>query len=59
MAIPLRSLDDRSFDDLVAEARARLARQLPELTRVAEGDPVHALVDLFACSPRPPCTAPT
>ena len=48
MAIPLRSLDDRSFDDLVAEARARLARQLPELTRVAEGDPVHALVDLFA-----------
>lgn len=48
MPIPITTLDDRSFDDLVAEARARLARQLPELTRVAEGDPVHALVDLFA-----------
>jgi len=48
MPLPLPNLDDRRFDDLVAEARARLARQLPELTVVSPGDPVHALVDLFA-----------
>lgn len=46
--LPLPNLDDRRFDDLVQEARARLARHLPELTQVSPGDPVHALVDLFA-----------
>jgi hypothetical protein len=48
MPLPLPDLDDRSFDDLVAEARERLSSHLPELTRIAPGDPVHALVDLFA-----------
>lgn len=48
MPIPVTSLDDRTFDDLVAEARARLQSHLPELTQVAEGDPLHALTDLFA-----------
>lgn len=48
MPLPMPNLDDRRFDDLVAEARARLARHLPELTVVSPGDPVHALVDLFA-----------
>lgn len=48
MPLPLPNLDDRRFDDLVEEARARLARQLPELSVVAPGDPVHAVVDLFA-----------
>lgn len=48
MPLPLPDLDDRRFDDLVAEARARLQSHLPELTQIAPGDPVHALVDLFA-----------
>lgn len=48
MPLPVPSLDDRRFDDLVAEARARLAAHLPELTQVAPGDPVNALVDLLA-----------
>ncbi len=48
MPFPIPNLDDRRFDDLVAELRGRLSRQLPELTVVAPGDPVNALVDLFA-----------
>jgi len=48
MPLPIPNLDDRRFDDLVAEARARLANHLPELTQIAPGDPVYALVDLFA-----------
>lgn len=48
MPLPLPNLDDRRFDDLVEESRARLARHLPELTQVSPGDPVHAMVDLFA-----------
>ena len=48
MPLPIPNLDDRRFDDLVAEAKARLANHLPELTQIAPGDPVNALVDLFA-----------
>lgn len=48
MPLPVPNLDDRRFDDLVAEARQRLASHLPELTQIAPGDPVHAFVDLFA-----------
>ncbi len=48
MPLPIPNLDDRRFDDLVAEAKARLGNHLPELTQIAPGDPVHALVDLFA-----------
>lgn len=48
MPLPVPNLDDRRFDDLVAEARSRLATHLPELTQVAPGDPVHAFIDLFA-----------
>ena len=48
MPLPVPALDDRRFDDLVAEARARLAAHLPELTQIAPGDPVHAFIDLFA-----------
>ena len=33
---------------LVADARARLATHLPELTQIAPGDPAHAMIDLFA-----------
>ena len=48
MPLPMPNLDDRRFDDLVREARSRLARHLPELTVSSPGDPVHAVVDLFA-----------
>jgi hypothetical protein len=48
MPLPLPNLDDRRFDDLTAELQARLLRQVPELTRIVPGDPVHTLVDLFA-----------
>ena len=45
---PVPDLDDRRFDELVAELQARLARHVPELAPLAPGDPVFALVDLFA-----------
>ncbi len=48
MPLPVPNLDDRRFEDLVAEARARLANHLPELTQIAPGDPVHSFIDLFA-----------
>lgn len=48
MPLPIPDLDDRRFADLSAELQARLLRQLPELTQIAPGDPVHAVVDLFA-----------
>lgn len=48
MPLPVPNLDDRRFDDLVAEAKARLATHLPELTQLAPGDPVYNIVDLFA-----------
>jgi len=48
MPLPIPNLDDRRFDDLVAEAKARLATHLPELTHIAPGDPMHSFVDLFA-----------
>ncbi len=48
MTLPIPNLDDRRFDDLSTELQARLLRQLPELTQIAPGDPVHAFVDLFA-----------
>lgn len=48
MVLPIPNLDDRRFDDLVKEGRERVSRHLPELTHIAPGDPVHAMVDLFA-----------
>lgn len=45
---PVPDLDDRRFDELVAELQARLARHVPEMAPLAPGDPVYALVDLFA-----------
>lgn len=48
MPLPVPNLDDRRFDDLVAEAKERLAHHLPELAHIAPGDPMHAFVDLFA-----------
>ena len=48
MPLPIPNLDDRRFDDLVAEAKARLTSHLPELTQIAPGDPVNSFIDLFA-----------
>ncbi|MEJ2321139.1 MAG: putative baseplate assembly protein [Gammaproteobacteria bacterium] len=48
MSLPVINLDDRQYDDLVAEARARLEQSLPELAGLSPGDPLYYLVDLFA-----------
>ncbi len=48
MPLPIPNLDDRRFDDLVAEAKARLTSHLPEMTQIAPGDPVNSFIDLFA-----------
>jgi hypothetical protein len=48
MPLPVPNLDDRRFDDLVAEAKARLATHLPDLTQISPGDPVYTFIDLFA-----------
>ena len=41
-------LDNRTFEDLVAEAKARIPRYTPEWTDYNPGDPGIALVELFA-----------
>jgi len=48
MPLPIPNLDDQRFDDIVADARARLSNHVPELTTITAGDPAHAFVDLFA-----------
>lgn len=48
MTIPIPVLDDRSFEQLVAEARARVAVHTPELTNLGEADPASTIIDVFA-----------
>jgi hypothetical protein len=48
MALPVPNLDDRRFDDLVAEAVNRIEAHTPEWSNVAPGDPGSALIDMFA-----------
>src|SRR5579875_2545005 len=48
MVLPVPNLDDRRFDDLVAEAITRIEAHTPEWSNVAPGDPGSALIDLFA-----------
>jgi Baseplate J-like protein len=48
MPLPIPNLDDRRFDDLVAEAITRIEAHTPEWSNVAPGDPGSALIDLFA-----------
>jgi Baseplate J-like protein len=48
--VPIRppALDDRSFDDLVAEVLARIPAHTPEWTHPRVGDPGRTLIELFA-----------
>lgn len=48
--MPIRppALDDRSFDDLVADLVRRIPAHAPEWTNPREGDPGRTLIDLFA-----------
>lgn len=48
MPIPLPTLDDRGFDDLVGEARSLLPALLPDWTDHNPSDPGIALVELLA-----------
>lgn len=48
--MPIRppALDDRSFEDLVADLVRRIPAHTPEWTTASEGDPGRTLIDLFA-----------
>ena len=48
--MPIRppALDDRGFDDLVAEVLARIPAHTPEWTNPRLGDPGRTLIELFA-----------
>ena len=48
MPLPSPNLDDRSFAQLVEEARARIAASCPAWTDLSIGDPGMALVEVFA-----------
>src|SRR5262245_58817486 len=48
MAIQPPRLDDRSYDDLVAELVARIPAHTPDWTNPAPGDPGRTIIELFA-----------
>lgn len=48
MTIPIPVLDDRSFEELVAEAKARIPVHTPEWTNLNASDPGVTIVELFA-----------
>jgi hypothetical protein len=48
MPLPIPNLDDRRFNDLVAEAITRIEAHTPEWSNIAPGDPGRALIDMFA-----------
>ena len=48
MSFTLKNVDDRNFEDLVSEAKRRIAAYFPEWTDHNESDPGIALVQLFA-----------
>ncbi|MGW5361052.1 baseplate J/gp47 family protein [Actinopolymorpha pittospori] len=48
MSLPVPDLDDRTFADLVLEARERLARSCPDWTDLSVHDPGLALIEVFA-----------
>ena len=48
MPIPHYKLDDRDFEDLVAELLSRIPAHTPEWTNPRVGDPGRTLLELFA-----------
>jgi len=48
MSLPTRNLDDRTFQDIVDEAKKRIAASCPEWTDHNVSDPGVTLVELFA-----------
>ena len=48
MALPAPNLDDRTFAQLVQEARQRIATSCPQWNDLSVGDPGMALVEVFA-----------
>ncbi|MEY2890619.1 MAG: hypothetical protein RJA98_527 [Pseudomonadota bacterium] len=48
MPLPVPPLDDRRFDDLVADLLARIPAHTPEWTNPRVGDPGRTLIELFA-----------
>jgi hypothetical protein len=48
MPLPVPDLDDRGFDDLVADLLARIPAHTPEWKHVRTGDPGRTLIELFA-----------
>lgn len=48
MPITLSRIDDRRYDDLVAEALGRAAVHTPEWTNLSQGDPGVTLIEVFA-----------
>ncbi len=48
MPLPVPNLDDRGFDDLVADLLARIPAHTPEWKHVRTGDPGRTLIELFA-----------
>jgi Baseplate J-like protein len=48
MPLPIPNLDDRNFDDLVADLIARIPAHTPEWTHIRAGDPGRTLIELFA-----------
>src|SRR3954466_9808355 len=48
MALPSPNLDDRTFEDLLGEAKARVAQTCPAWTDVTPHDPGVGLLEVFA-----------
>lgn len=48
MSLPTPTLDDRSFDQLLGDARLRLAQACPEWTDASPSDPGTVLLELYA-----------
>ena len=48
MGLPTRNLDDRTFQDIVDEAKKRIAASCPDWTDHNVSDPGITLVELFA-----------
>lgn len=48
MPLPVPNLDDRQFDDLIAEARRRIQQSCPGWTDLSANDPGEVLLEVFA-----------